>query len=84
MTEFGGNEENHVKAGPVRDNRKYRTLHALSVEASPNCIRYRLMCSTVLVSSNPENLIKSVGTLTLGGRATLLYHSGYRDLYVCV
>jgi hypothetical protein len=71
---------NHVKAGPVRDKGKYLILKASSAEASPSCIRYLAMCSTVLVSSYPENLVNFVGTFTLFGSATLWYHSGKGDV----
>jgi hypothetical protein len=73
---FPGKEVNHVKAGPVNDKGKYLTLNASSVEASPSCIKYRAMCSTVLVSSCPENFVKSAGGFTLGGKTTLWYYSG--------
>jgi hypothetical protein len=33
--EFAGKDVNHMKAGSVRDNRKYRILQASSVDASP-------------------------------------------------
>jgi hypothetical protein len=74
---------NHVNAGPVKDRGKYLMLKASSAEASPSCIRYRAMCSTVLVSSCPENLVNYVGTSTLFGSATLWYHSGKGDVYTC-
>jgi hypothetical protein len=60
---------NHVNAGPVKDRGKYLILKASSAEASPSYIKYRAMCSTVLVSSCPENLVNSVGTFTLFGNA---------------
>jgi hypothetical protein len=62
---------NHVKAGPVRDKEKYLILKASSAEASQSYIIYIAMCSTVLVSSCPENLVNSEGTFTLFGNATL-------------
>jgi hypothetical protein len=74
---------NHVNAGPVNDRGKYLILKASSAEASPSCIRYRAMCSTVLVSSCPENLVISVGTLTLFGNATLWYYFGKGGVYTC-
>jgi len=63
--EFAGKDVNHVKAGPDSDNGKYRILQASSADASPSCIKSRLMCSMVLVSSWPENLVKSVGASPL-------------------
>jgi hypothetical protein len=60
----------HVKAGHVNDKGKYLILNASSAEASPSCIKYQAMCSIVLVSSCPENFVKSVGTFTLFGKAT--------------
>jgi hypothetical protein len=69
--ERAGREVNHVKAGPIRDKGKYLILKASSAEASPSYIRYLAMCSTVLVSSCPENLVNSEGGFTLIGNATL-------------
>jgi hypothetical protein len=74
---------NHVNVGPVKDRGKYLFLNASSAEASPSCIRYRAMCSIVLVSSCLENLVNSVGTLTLFGNATLWYHYGKEGVYTC-
>jgi hypothetical protein len=62
---------NHVKVGPVNDKGKYMILNASSADASPSCIKYRAICSTVLVSSCPENFVKSAGAFTLCGKATL-------------
>jgi hypothetical protein len=73
----------HVKAGPVSDKGKYLILNASSAEASPSYIKYRAMCSTVLVSSCPENFVRSAGAFTLCGKATLLYHSGKGGVYTC-
>jgi hypothetical protein len=60
---------NHIKAGLVNDKGKYLIMNASSAEASPSCIKYRAMCSTVLVSSFLENFVKSAGALTLCGKA---------------
>ena len=60
--EFGGKVVNHWKADPDRDDENNRTLSASCVAASPHWMMNLLMCSTVDVSSVPENLVKS-GTL---------------------
>jgi hypothetical protein len=70
-TDWGGKEVNHWNAEPVNDRGKYLTLNASSAEASPRCIKYGAICSTVLVSSCPENFVNSVGGFTLGGKITL-------------
>jgi hypothetical protein len=62
---------NHWNAEPVNDRGKYLTPNTSSAEASPSCIKYRDLCSTVLVSSCPENFVNSVGGFTLGGKITL-------------
>jgi hypothetical protein len=60
-----------MTANLVNDRGKYLTLNASSAEASPSCIKYRAICSTVLVSSCPENFVNFVGGFTLGGKITL-------------
>ena len=62
VMELTSSDENQVKVGPDRDKEKKQTRCASSMDASPNCIRYRLMCSIVLVLSWPVNLANS-GTL---------------------
>ena len=47
--ELTGSDENQVKAGLDRDKEKKRTRWASSTDASPNCVRYRLTCSIMLV-----------------------------------
>jgi hypothetical protein len=74
---------NHVNVGPVKDRGEYLILKASLAEASPSCIRYRAMCSTVLVSCCHENLVNYVRTFTLFGSATLWYRSGKGDVYTC-
>ena len=54
--ELTDNDENQVKAGPDKDREKKRTRWASSTDALPNCVRYRLICSIVLVLSWPVNL----------------------------
>ena len=53
------NDENQVKAGPDKDREKKRTRWASSTDASPNCVRYRLTYSIVLVMCWPVNLANS-------------------------
>ena len=53
------NDENQVKAGPDKDREKKRTRWASSMDASPNYVRYRLICSIVLVLSWLVNLVNS-------------------------
>jgi hypothetical protein len=67
---------NHVNVGSVKDRGKYLIMKASSAEASPSCIRYRAICSIVLVSSCTKNLVNYVGTFSLFGSATLWYHYG--------
>jgi hypothetical protein len=62
---------NHWNAEPVNDRGKYLILNASSAEASPSYIKCRAICSTMLVSSCPENFVNSVGGFTLGGKITL-------------
>ena len=57
--ELIGSDENQVKAGPDRDKEKKRTRWASSTDASPNCVRYRLTCSIVLVLSWPVKFANS-------------------------
>jgi hypothetical protein len=57
--ELTGNDENQVKASPDKDKEKKQTQWASSTDASPNCVRYRLKCSIVLVLSWPVNLANS-------------------------
>jgi hypothetical protein len=64
--EFAGNEVNHEKVGPDRDEENRRTLSALTFPSSPHWMINRVMCSIVDVSSCLENSVKS-GTLSLGG-----------------
>ena len=42
--ELTSNDENQVKAGPDRDKEKKQTRWASSIDALPNCVRYRLTC----------------------------------------
>jgi len=62
ITEFGGNEINQVKADPDKDDENRRTLNSSLLAASPHWMINMLTCSMVVVSSCPENLVKS-GTL---------------------
>ena len=78
--ELTGSDENQVKAGPDKDKEKKQTRWASSTNASTNCVRYRLICSIVLVLSWPVNLANS-RSLVFVGRATKSYHSGYGCLY---
>ena len=57
--EFGGKVVNHWKADPDRDDENTRILRASCVAASLHWMMNRLICSTVDVSSVPENLVKS-------------------------
>lgn len=78
--ELTGNDENQVKAGPDKDKEKIQTQWASSNDTSPNCVRYRLTSSIMLVLSWPVNLANS-GSLYFVGRATKSYHSRYGHLY---
>ena len=51
--ELTGNDKNQVKAGPDRDKEKKQTRCASSMDALPNCVRYRPTCSIILVLSWP-------------------------------
>ena len=57
--ELTGSDKSQVKAGPDRDKEKKQTRWASSTDASPNCVRYQLTCSIVLVLSWPVNLANS-------------------------
>ena len=50
------------------------------MDVLPNYVRYRLICSIVLVLSCPVNLANS-GSLQFAEKATKSYHSGYGRLY---
>jgi hypothetical protein len=62
VIKFGSSDENQLKVDLDKDRGKNRTLCAFSTDASPSWMRYRFMCSKVVISSTPVNLEKS-GTL---------------------
>ena len=47
--ELTDSDENQVKAVPDKDIEKKQTRWASSTDVSPNCVRYQLICSIVLV-----------------------------------
>jgi len=57
--EFAGKEENKAKADPDSDSGNRRIFKASTADGSPHWIRKWLMCSTVVMPSCPENLVKS-------------------------
>ena len=53
--ELGAKELNQEKAVPVKDKENKRTFNSFIELASPNCARYWLTCSKVLLLSSPLN-----------------------------
>ena len=76
ITKFGGNEMNHVKADPDKDDENKQTLNSSLLAASPHWMMNRLTCSILDVSSCLENLVKS-GTLYRFGSGIKSYAGGY-------
>ena len=64
--DLGAKDVYQPKAGPESEREKSRTFMCWAPEATPSCVRYRLMCSTVVVLSLPLNLEKS-GVSYFGG-----------------